>query len=655
MGAMGYFGVIDYIFMGIYVCVLIGLGFYLKGRASESIEDYIIGGRKIPWWAMGISGMAQFLDLTGTALIVSFLFMLGPQGLFIEFRGGAVLILVFMMLWTGKWHRRSGCLTGAQWNIFRFGDCWGGRFAQLIGVLACALGTIGMLAYLTKGVGIFLSAFLPWSPEVCAYGLIALAAVYTMFSGFYGVIFTDLFQGGIILVAVVYITVKAFVLVSGSTEVAEVALQVTNNPHWLGSVPKWQASMPAGYEAYRPLIPLMLFYLFRNVFHGIGNIGDPKYFGAKTDRECAKMTGLWTMMMTFRWPMMMGIAVLGLFLVRDLFPDMAVLTQAGELIHQHNPDVTPQGWGALISGLSNNPDGHAPELIEGLRSLFGSEQYAAKLGMLSFNGTVNPEKILPSVLLMTVAQGMRGILVLALIAASMSTFDSTVNMATGLVVNDLYRKYFRPKAETKELIRASWATVALLVVGGVLFAQNAESIEDIWGWLMMGLGGAFLVPNLLRLYWWRFNGMGTAVGSLVGMTAAIVQRIIWPEMNEFMQLGYSLVAGMVGGVIATFCDKPTDPEVLKEFYMKTRPFGIWGHLKRQLSEEDQKKVTKEHITDLAAIPFALTWQVTMFLAPMLFVVHNWKGFTGTMVLFLLSGGGLYWFWYRHQPETNFYE
>ncbi len=154
MAAAGYFGTIDYVFMGIYVVVLIGLGFYLKGKASQSIEDYIIGGRKIPWWAMGISGMAQFLDLTGTALIVSFLFMLGPQGLFIEFRGGAVLVLVFMMLFTGKWHRRSGCLTGAEWNIFRFGDCWGGRFAQLIGVLACALGTIGMLAYLTKGVGI---------------------------------------------------------------------------------------------------------------------------------------------------------------------------------------------------------------------------------------------------------------------------------------------------------------------------------------------------------------------------------------------------------------------------------------------------------------------------------------------------------------------
>jgi len=652
---MSYFGVIDYIFMGIYALVLVGLGFYLKGRASESLEDYIIGGHKVPWWAMGISGMAQFLDLTGTALIVSFLFMLGPQGLFIEFRGGAVLVLVFMMLWVGKWTRRSGCLTGAEWNIFRFGDCWGGRFAQLIGVLACSLGTVGMLAYLVKGVGLFLSAFLPWSPDVCAYGLIALAAVYTMFSGFYGVIFTDLFQGAIILVAVVYITVKAFVAVSGSAEVAEVAMQVTNNPDWMVSLPQWTANMPKGYEGYRPLIPLMFFYLFRNVLGGIGGIGDPKYFGAKTDRECAKMTGLWTMMMTFRWPMMMGIAVLGLFLVRDLFPDMSVLTQAGSLIHEHYPDVAKENWGALIAGLANRPESCAPELIAGLKSLLGAEQYVEKLGMLSFEGTVNPEKIMASVLLMEVGAGMRGILVLALVAASMSTFDSTVNIATGLVVNDFYRKYLRPKAKTKELIRASWVTVALLVVGGVLFSQNAESIEDIWGWIIMGLGGAFLVPNLLRLYWWRCNGTGSAVGSLVGMTAAIVQRLLWPEMNEFLQLGYSLVAGMIGVIIGTYLDKPTDPEVLKAFYMKTRPFGVWGHLKRQLSEEECKKVTREHITDLAAIPFALTWQVTMFLAPMLFVIHNWRGFAGTMALFLVSGGGLYWSWYRKQPETNFYE
>ena len=201
--------------MGFYVLVLIVLGFYLKRLASRSLDNYITGGKNIPWWAMGISGMASFLDLAGTAVIVSFLFLLGPQGLFVEFRGGAVLVLPFMMLWTGKWHRRSGCLTGAQWNIYRFGDCWGGRASQLMGVIATVLTTIGMLAYLIIGAGIFLSTFLPFPPEHCSLALLVMATLYTMMSGFYGVIFTDLFQVCIILAAVVYISVKAFTGIGG--------------------------------------------------------------------------------------------------------------------------------------------------------------------------------------------------------------------------------------------------------------------------------------------------------------------------------------------------------------------------------------------------------------------------------------------------------
>ena len=75
-----------------------------------------------------------------------------------------------------------------------------------------------------------LSAFLPFSPEVCAYGLILLAAIYTMVSGFYGVIFTDLFQGGIILAAVVYISVKAFMAVSGAGDSRAASLMTCDSP-----------------------------------------------------------------------------------------------------------------------------------------------------------------------------------------------------------------------------------------------------------------------------------------------------------------------------------------------------------------------------------------------------------------------------------------
>ena len=111
------------------------------------VMDYFLGGRQLPWWVLGISGMASFLDVTGTMIIVSFIYMMGPRGLFVEFRGGAVLGLALMLLWTGKWHRRSQCITGAEWMIYRFGGGLGGQFARVIGAFAAIVGTVGMLAY----------------------------------------------------------------------------------------------------------------------------------------------------------------------------------------------------------------------------------------------------------------------------------------------------------------------------------------------------------------------------------------------------------------------------------------------------------------------------------------------------------------------------
>ena len=224
---MNYLNNLDYTVIIIYFILLVSLGLYLKKRASASLEDYFLGGRRLPWWALGISGMASFLDITGTMIIVSFLYMLGPRGLFIEFRGGAVLVLPFMLLWTGKWHRRSGCMTGAKWMVFRFGEGAAGQFARIVRVLAMMLNTVGMLAYLVKGVGLFLSMFLPFSPLVCSLIMIGIASLYTMVSGFYGVVFTDMFQSFIILTAVIAISTMAMLKVSDVQSIAVLAQEVT--------------------------------------------------------------------------------------------------------------------------------------------------------------------------------------------------------------------------------------------------------------------------------------------------------------------------------------------------------------------------------------------------------------------------------------------
>jgi Na+/proline symporter len=59
---MQYLSSFDYVIICIYFAILIGLGLYLKKKASASLEDYFLGGRKLPWWALGMSGMASCLD-----------------------------------------------------------------------------------------------------------------------------------------------------------------------------------------------------------------------------------------------------------------------------------------------------------------------------------------------------------------------------------------------------------------------------------------------------------------------------------------------------------------------------------------------------------------------------------------------------------------
>ena len=646
---------IDYSVIGIYFLALVVLGLALERMASKSIEDYFIGGRRLPWWALGVSGMAYFLDMTGTMIITSFLYLLGPRGLFIEFRGGVVLCLAFMMLWGGKWHRRSKCLTAAEWMVFRFGDGFGGRFAQSVSALAGIVGAVGMLAYLIKGAGLFLTMFFPFSPFWCNVVLIGVTTIYTMISGFYGVVFTDMFQSLIILVGVIIITAMAVVGVGSVGDFGAIAAQVTHNDQWMSCMPQWHTTMPPGYEMYESLVMFAFFYLLRNVFAGISSGADPRYLGARNDRECGLLTAFWTVLMTIRWPMMMGFAVLGILLVHNLFPDQSVLADASALIKQQVQVADKAQWDTVVSGIANHPEQYPQTFISGLQQLLGADGWTKKLMLVSFEGSIDPERILPAVLLFNIPPGLRGLLLIVLLAAAMSTFNAQVNGVTGFITRDIYQKYLHPRASTRELIYVSWIAVCLLVALSFVFAYYVKSINDVWDWIIMGLGGGLMIPGLLRLIWWRFNGGGFAVGTFVGMTAAIVQRMYFPELDSRLQF---LILGLIGtaaSIIGTYLTKPEDHEVVARFYRITRPFGFWGPFRKALPETDRIEMQLEHRRDVLCVPFALLWQVTMFMLPMLAVIGAWTSFYYTLVLFFIGLAGVYMLWFRHLPKENYFE
>ncbi len=61
---MQHLNALDYTAIGVYFLILIFFGFYLATRASRSLEDYFLGGRKLPWWALvfcaAMLGMYRF-------------------------------------------------------------------------------------------------------------------------------------------------------------------------------------------------------------------------------------------------------------------------------------------------------------------------------------------------------------------------------------------------------------------------------------------------------------------------------------------------------------------------------------------------------------------------------------------------------------------
>ncbi|HDQ45359.1 MAG TPA: sodium:solute symporter [bacterium] len=594
-------GYLDYAIVVIYLSAIVVTGVTLQKKASAGIDSYFLGNRRLPWWALGASGMASNLDISGTMINTAFIFALGATGFFIEIRGGVTLIMAFLMIFMGKWNRRAGVMTLAEWMRIRFGKGREGDIARLIAAVSSIIMVVAMITYFAIGSGKFVGEFLGipdmfgLSSEFWAATLmIVLAMIYTVASGLYGVVWTDVFQGVLIFGTIVYVCVLAVTrfslpetfLVSIPMRDGTFQAVETTRQAWTHVVPPWKLDLPAGsaYSIYRLFGIAVLFYLFKTTIEGSGGTGNymlQRYMAAKDDRSCGLLSLFWTFLLSFRWPFIAAIAMLGI----------ALGTQGG------------------VIG--------------------------------------DPEKVLPVVVNQRVPAGIRGLLIAGLIAAAMSTFDSTVNAGAAYWVKDIYQAYLKPGASPRELMRHSRGASILIVVLGLFFTLFIRNINDIWGWITMSIGAGLLIPMLLRWYWWRLNGYGFAVGMVSGMAAAIVQKTVFPDVAEYMSFLFAAGISLAGTVIGTLLTPPTPKPVLEDFYRRTRPFGFWGPIRRVLSPEVQGKVDSENRRDKLSILFAVPWQIVLFLTMMMIIMKRWDNLAWLSSILVLLSAGLYWTWFRH--------
>lgn len=577
---------LDWAIAAAYCCAVPLIGLALAGRASAGLEAYFLGNRRFGSLLMGVSGMADWFDLSGTMVIASLLFLFGPRGLYVEFRGGAVLILAFLMLWTGKWHRRSGCMTAAEWITFRFGEGAAAEALRTALALFNAVVGVGMLAYAVRGAALFFGPLTPCSPNLAAALLVGATAAYTTAAGFYGVTATNLIHGAVIMVACLLVGGVAWLAVGPAGFDGALATRVTGVGDWLSAWPSVRMTgLPPGYENREHLLGFAALCLLRSVIGGMGTGNDARYFAARDDRTCGLQTLLQGLLIVLRWPLMIGFAVLGV-----------------ELLAARPPSGLPGASAAAFA-----------------------------------------EQVVPSVLAERLPVGVRGVVLAALLGAMMSTFACALNAAAATCVRDLYQRLLRPRAARRELLFASYGVSLALAAFSFWVGVEAPDLNRFWGWLMMGLTVGGCGPMFLRLYWWRCNAAGAAAGILCGLSAALLQRALFPAWSEGPQFAVALAASVSGTVLGSLATAPVPEAVTERFVRVTRPFGWWGRYAALLTDADRL----EHRRDVAAVPFVMLAQVTLFLGSMQLVLRDWRGVAVSGAVALLAAWGVWRLWGRH--------
>ena len=263
---------------------------------------------------------------------------------------------------------------------------------------------------------------------------------------------------------------------------------------------------------------------------------------------------------------------------------------------------------------------------------------------------------MPLVLQRFLGPGLRGLVIAGLMAAFMSTFGATINAAASYVVRDLWQPLVAPNAGPKHLVRASYAaTIGVVLVGIGIGMMDAESIRQVWDWIMMYLGGAFVVPNVLRWYWWRLNGWGYAAGTLLGLSTSLFVPFV-PAINvPYLAFPIVCLASIVGCLIVTLITRPTSDTVLVPFFEQVRPFGFWGPIRTQgatLSNEQLRDPAESMLVQLANVAISSVVIIAVYLAPMYFVGH-WHAQGGICLAVAAAGVvALYFTWYRNLPPAE---
>lgn len=571
---------IDIAIILIYLLVMVMIGWYFQKKASLNKESYLLGGKSLPWYYLGLSNASGMFDISGTMWMVSLAFVYGFKSLWLPWLW-PVFNQVFLMMYLAVWLRRSNVTTGAEWMATRFGTGSRSSMAQWIIVVFAILSCLGFLAYGFVGLGKFVEIFIPWeyiqpyvpftvSPEYIShvYGVIftLISVIYAILGGMSSIVWADVVQYIIMTLAAIAI---AIITMNHLADHKLLVPEGWSNPFfgremnldWSNIIPEVNTQIKKdGYEPFSIFFTLMLIKgVLASLAGPAPNYDMQKLLSTKSPKDAAKMSGFVNLiLLPTRYLMIVGFAVLGLIYFKEMNLETA--------------------------------------------------------------GAIDFEKILPAGINSFVPPGLTGLLLAGLLAAFIGTFAGTLNAAQAYILNDIYLKYINPTASDKKVANMGYIVGIVVVIVSIALGFFAKNVNDILQWIVGALYGGFIAANVLKWHWWRFNAMGFFWGMIIGIAAALIFPYIFTGVPLY-SWPLLFVISFAGSVLGTYLTPPTEREVLKSFYKTVRPWGFWKPIEQEVMAEDPNfKPNKRFKLDMFNVIIGVIGQCCLTLLPMYIVL-----------------------------------
>ncbi|MEO6682259.1 MAG: sodium:solute symporter family protein [Ginsengibacter sp.] len=573
---------IDIVILLTYLAVMISMGFWVRKKAGATKESYLLGGKTIPWYYLGISNASGMFDISGTMWMVTLAFVYGLKSLWLPWLW-PVFNQVFLMMYLAVWLRRSNVTTGAEWMQTRFGSRQDSNWSQWIIVVFALLSCLGFMAYGFIGLGKFVEIFIPWSqvsayvpfyvspefvPHVYGIFFTLVAVVYAIMGGMRSIVLADVIQYVIMTIAAVVVAIIAM---------NKLSVQPLNVPEgwaspffgkemgmdWSSIIAEVNEKIKNdGFEPFSIFFTLMLIKgILASMAGPTPNYDMQKLLSTKSPKDAAKMSGLVSViLLPTRYLMIIGFAVLGLL-------------------------------------------------------------YFDQLNLQTATGNIDFEKILPATIHEFVPIGFMGLLLAGMLAAFIGTFAGTLNAAQAYIVNDIYLKYFNKKASDKQTTRVAYLSGITVVIISIVMGFFAGDVNSILQWIVGALYGGYIAANVLKWHWWRFNGTGFFAGMITGIISALIFPYFFPGTVDLYYWPLLFLISLAASIIGTYMGKPVDQEVLKSFYATVRPWGFWKPIHELVVKDDPNfKPNKRFGWDMLNVFLGIIGQCCLTLLPMYLVL-----------------------------------